>query len=322
MYVIKWVQRSELGWGVTGADQASCGKGLVIHYNGPNTNLNGHKECINYWKNVRIDHMDKSDPNHGWLDVGYSYAACKHGYILVGRGFERAQAAQGTTAGNREWHSVTLMCGNTDEVTTLQINAVRALRQHLMSKGKGGEVKGHRDFFATDCPGNRLYGMLSTFKLPPQEEVDEEVPEYVNVENTDPLKLPANVWVSLSYDREWSDANHHHWDEGSPNFVVGGDKGAFYIGHSDVTIDNLIVGSEISFRTVEVDDTQAIVEFGKVDTRFVSDTSAELRYPIDGFVNSSRKLRVQVLYTPAPDGDVLNAEVEQCQAVVFIWPKP
>lgn len=322
MYVLNWVQRSDLGWGVTGSDAAGCAKGLVIHYNGPDTNLNSHKECIAYWQATRRAHMDKSDPAHGWSDIGYSFGACKHGYVLVGRGYQHYQAAQGTSEGNRDYHSVTLMCGNTDEVTLLQINAVRELQQYLVSKGKGNVIKGHRDFYNTSCPGDRLYAMVKdgTFKRPPQGE-DDELPQYVNVENTNAISLPVDTWVALQYDREWSDPNHHHWDKGGPSVAIGGDNGAFYQGSADVVITGAQAGSEFAFRSIEVDDNQEVVEIGKIDRHYARSTTADLRYPLTGYVNAGRKLRVQVMYVPVGD-TTTPARITKCQATLFIWLKP
>ncbi|PRX90814.1 peptidoglycan recognition protein family protein [Allonocardiopsis opalescens] len=157
--------RSYFGWGPSGADYANPRSGLVVHYNGPATDLDGHDECVAYWKRIRSDHIN----GNGWADVGYSYAACRHGEVFTGRGLNRYQAAQGTTSGNANWYSVTLMLGGSERPTDEQVRGVRDLRAYLMERGVSGAVRGHRDFIATECPGDALYALVEngTFSKPP-----------------------------------------------------------------------------------------------------------------------------------------------------------
>jgi hypothetical protein len=165
---VRLVQRSIFGWGPSDADSAHPTQGLVIHYDGSKQGLASkpHTACIAYWKQTRAFH---TGPARGWADLGYSFGACPHGEIFEGRGLNRAQAAQGTTAGNRNWYSVTLMSGPGEEPTAAQIEAVRELRAWLMAKGLGGQIRGHRDFFGTSCPGDALYRLVKdgTFSKAP-----------------------------------------------------------------------------------------------------------------------------------------------------------
>ena len=154
---MRLVKRSEFGWGASAAARATPTKGLVIHYDGSKQGLatKSHAACVDYWKRTRKFHMG---PSRGWADIGYSFGACPHGYVFEGRGLNRQQAAQ--PGGNSTWYSVTLMSGPGEAPTTEQINAVRELRAYLMDRGVAGGVKGHRDFYATDCPGGVLYAMV------------------------------------------------------------------------------------------------------------------------------------------------------------------
>ncbi|PZG53118.1 hypothetical protein C1I98_06050 [Spongiactinospora gelatinilytica] len=171
---MKLVTRAALGWPPSAADHASPSRGLAIHYDGSDQGLarKPHSACLAYWRKTRAFHMG---PSRGWSDLGYSWGACPHGYILEGRGLGRYQAAQGTTAGNRDWYSVTLMSGPNEDPTPEQIDAVRQLRAWLMSKGLGAAVRGHRDFFGTSCPGDRLYRLVKTgtFSRSPKEADDD-----------------------------------------------------------------------------------------------------------------------------------------------------
>ncbi|PRX95558.1 peptidoglycan recognition protein family protein [Allonocardiopsis opalescens] len=191
--------RSYFGWGPSGADYANPRSGLVVHYNGPATDLDGHDECVAYWKDCRSQHMR----GNGWADVGYSYAACRHGEVFTGRGLNRYQAAQGTTSGNANWYSVTLMLGGSERPTDEQVRGVRDLRAYLMERGVSGAVRGHRDFIATECPGDVLYALVEngTFTRPPAAGGSDPEEEDVALSREDIDKIAeaaaAKVWEHL-----------------------------------------------------------------------------------------------------------------------------
>ena len=150
--------RTYFGWSATSpADYADPKKGLVIHYNGDATGLDDHADCVAYWKGVRNSHVN----GNGWADGGYSFGASVDGDIFEMRGVRRYQAAQGTTVGNRDYYSVSLMIGGAERPTNAQIDAVRRLRKWLMDQyGMAGTVLGHRDFISTSCPGAPLYALV------------------------------------------------------------------------------------------------------------------------------------------------------------------
>lgn len=154
---MRLITRTEMGWGSSPASVARPTQGLVIHYDGSDQGLAGrpHSMCVAYWRRTRAFH---TGPARGWADIGYSFGACPHGYILEGRGLDRTQAAQ--PGGNSTWYSVTLMSGPGEDPTPEQIDAVRQLRAWLVGKGVGPAVKGHRDFYSTSCPGDRLYRLV------------------------------------------------------------------------------------------------------------------------------------------------------------------
>lgn len=155
----RYVTRSDLGWSATSpAGAANPRSGLVVHYDSGNQRLadKPHSECLAYWRRTRSFH---TGPSRGWADVGYSFLACAHGYVIEGRGLRKQQAAQ--PGGNASHYSVTLATGPTDTITNDQINAVRELRRWLMNDhGNAGAVKGHRDFIATSCPGDKAYALV------------------------------------------------------------------------------------------------------------------------------------------------------------------
>lgn len=172
---MRLITRTEMGWGSSPASVARPTQGLVIHYDGGDQGLadRPHSMCLAYWRRTKAFHVG---PAREWADIGYSFGCCPHGYILEGRGLHRVQAAQ--PGGNSSWYSVTLMSGPGEDPTPEQVDAVRQLRAWLMSKGVGGAVRGHRDFFNTSCPGDRLYRLVrdGTFtRSPSPSEGDEDV---------------------------------------------------------------------------------------------------------------------------------------------------
>lgn len=175
----KYVSRSALGWPATKAAYANPRSGLVIHYDGSDQNLANrpHSACVDYWKRTRSFHMR----TRGWVDIGYSFFACGHGYVLEGRGLYREQAAQ--PGGNSTWYSVTLATGPSEKPTKAQVNAVRQLRTWLMEPNTSikAAITGHRDHSSTSCPGNILYRMVKdgSFKGSPEEDdmqLNDDVP--------------------------------------------------------------------------------------------------------------------------------------------------
>lgn len=180
---MKFQKRSVFGWGSSGAARATPRKGLVIHYDGSNQGLarKAHSACVSYWKSTRAFHMG---PARGWADIGYSFGACPHGYVMEGRGLGRIQAAQ--PGGNDTWYSCTLMSGPGEDPTPAQIDAVRQLRRWLMGKGVAGAVRGHRDFISTSCPGDRLYRLVTSgafAKAPSEEDDDMQLNDKVRIKD-------------------------------------------------------------------------------------------------------------------------------------------
>lgn len=154
-----FVSRDDLGWPATKADYANLTQGLVVHYDSTDLGLadKPHSACIAYWNNTRKFHME---PPREWADVGYSFFACPHDYILEGRGIDRQQAAQ--PGGNASHYSVTVATGPDEDIPEAQVNAVRRLRWWLMENHSNhGRVLGHRDFIATSCPGSKAYELVT-----------------------------------------------------------------------------------------------------------------------------------------------------------------
>ncbi len=177
------VTRSELGWPQhPKVPTANTNLGMSAHYDGANQGLAKKRcdACITYWKATRSFHMNTRE----WSDIGYAYFVCPHGVIFEGRGFGYTQAAQAQQGnrlpnGNTRWITVTFGTGPDEDPTPVQLSAWHRLRNWLRkNKGLGSQVKGHRDFSLTSCPGNRIYklvtsGVLSTSPTDLEKDDDE-----------------------------------------------------------------------------------------------------------------------------------------------------
>jgi hypothetical protein len=114
--------------------------------------------------------MNKADPNHGWNDIAYNFLFARDGTIYEGRGWNVMSAA--TYGANSHTVAFCFLGSDKegrDDVTDAGRRALRFLLYTANDlKGTPLLVKGHRDFFGTECPGDELYAYLKTgwWKLP------------------------------------------------------------------------------------------------------------------------------------------------------------
>ncbi|GIM99709.1 N-acetylmuramoyl-L-alanine amidase [Planomonospora venezuelensis] len=136
-------------------------RGVKVHYTGGRVDpgiVNDHARCVTLMKSIQNQHMD----GNGWMDIGYSMVACPHRKVFEGRGPKRLPAANGAGL-NGGHYAVLALVGSsglvqpTDEILNAVLDAVEYLRAR---GGAGREIKGHRDGYATSCPGDRLYAWV------------------------------------------------------------------------------------------------------------------------------------------------------------------
>jgi hypothetical protein len=160
---MKLVTRAQLGWPASAAPPQASARGVKVHYEGSPVStrlLSDHNACIAEWKAIRKSHLANRAENYS--DVAYNYAACAHGYLLEGRGIGKRTGANGNQALNQAHYAIVGLVGSEGltQPTDAMLGAIRdgidLLRQH----GAGSEVKGHRDGYATACPGGPLYGWV------------------------------------------------------------------------------------------------------------------------------------------------------------------
>ncbi|MER5642040.1 N-acetylmuramoyl-L-alanine amidase [Kitasatospora sp. NPDC002227] len=137
-------------------------QGVKVHYEGTPVpaDLAGadqHGRCAGRMRDLQVSHQ--ANEQEKYIDIAYSAAVCPHGFVFEGRGVHHLQAANGPGL-NSQHYSVCAMVG--DEGLTIptdaQLGGVRDAIEWLRRDGGAGEeIRGHRDGYATDCPGGPLY---------------------------------------------------------------------------------------------------------------------------------------------------------------------
>lgn len=160
---MKLVTRAALGWPPSAAPLQSSTSGVKVHYEGTPVStrlLTDHTACLAEWKAIRASHLANKTENYS--DVAYNYAACPHGYLLEGRGIGRRTGANGNQELNRAHYAIVGLLGSSGltEPTDAMLHAIRDGIELLRKNGAGSEIKGHRDGFATSCPGGPLYAWV------------------------------------------------------------------------------------------------------------------------------------------------------------------
>lgn len=160
---MKLVTRAALGWPASAAPSQTSTKGVKVHYEGTAVStklLTDHDACLDEWKNIRRSHLANTAENYS--DVAYNYAACPHGFLLEGRGLRRRTGANGNQALNQGHYAVLGLVGSSGltEPTDAMLSAIRDGIDLLRKNGAGSEIKGHRDGYATACPGGPLYAWV------------------------------------------------------------------------------------------------------------------------------------------------------------------
>lgn len=209
---MKLVTRAQLGWPASAAPSQTTAKGVKVHYEGSPVStklLTDHNACITEWKAIRASHLANTAENYS--DVAYNYAACPHGYLLEGRGLRKRTGANGNQTLNIAHYAIVGLVGSEGltKPTDAMLGAIRDGIELLRKNGAGSEIKGHRDGYATACPGPELYAWVQkgaprpTTTTPPQED---DMPTAAEIADAVVAKLIAGggVLENGDLDRIWS----------------------------------------------------------------------------------------------------------------------
>lgn len=160
---MKLVTRAALGWPASAAPIQTSTLGTKVHYEGTPVStklLTDHAECLAEWKAIRKSHLANTKENYS--DIAYNYGACPHGYLLEGRGIGHRTGANGNQPLNQAHYAICGLVGDSGLVqpTDAMLGAIRDGIELLRAHGAGTQIKGHRDGYATECPGGPLYAWV------------------------------------------------------------------------------------------------------------------------------------------------------------------
>lgn len=144
---------------------ASTG-GVKVHYEGTYVPkslaaADAHSSCAGRMRDLQASHL--ANRQEDYSDIAYNAVVCPHGSVFEGRGPHRKTGANGNQALNKADYAVCAMLGNSglvappDAMLDGLVDAINWLRN---SGSAGKRIGGHRDGYATACPGDRLYAWV------------------------------------------------------------------------------------------------------------------------------------------------------------------
>lgn len=79
---------------------------VALHHSGSPTEAKAnHGDYAGVVRAIQRYRMD----TRGWADIAYNFLVCPHGVVYEGRGFGVRSAANGTNAGNTNYHAVCVL---------------------------------------------------------------------------------------------------------------------------------------------------------------------------------------------------------------------
>lgn len=267
--------------------------GVKVHYTGSPEDpdmLDDHRLCPMRVRRIQDGHMD----GNGWDDIGYNALVCVHGKVYVGRGPLTLPAANGKGR-NSAHYAVCALIGNkgitapTPQLLTGILDAIKWLRDH---GNAGNEIRGHRDGYPTDCPGDPLYAWVRAGAPRPDEQEDDVPTGYVSVgvDPKKPLPLPPGQAVDVPWPVEYSDSTEQH-PAGGTRLLKGPARYAL-TGYLEVR--GLPQGSVLTVWSVEVKGGDA-KEGPECEVESRGEEITKALYPIPAdTVDDGRELRLRV----------------------------
>ena len=166
--------------------------GVKVHYEGtyvPKSlaNADQHSKCDDRMRSIQLSHLNNTA--EGYSDIAYNYVVCPHGYVYEGRGYGKKTGANGNQALNKKDYAVCAMLGASGLVNPpdAQLNGIVDAIRLLQNKGDADNwVGGHRDGYATACPGQPLYDWVKRGAAKP--DTDGTTPQTGGM----PLPVPTN----------------------------------------------------------------------------------------------------------------------------------
>lgn len=275
---------------------------FIVHYSeGPTT------QSV---RSIQDFHMD----GRGWADIGYNFLVDVSGRIYEGRGWlvVGAHAPDHNTSGIG-----VCMIGRDGDSTAAAKRSIRWLYDEAVRRaGRNLAKLGHRDVYATSCPGNQLHAWVRA-GMPTdgagRTDEGDDMPDYVSVSMGEPQEFPPRTWVTIRFDREHSDKGHHHRNAGGPSFVKGP---ARYSATCALRIEGLAPGTEIQARVFERADADgSTTDSGLLAEYFASNGATFLAHNVVDSVGAGDRARLEVIHYGTDTGRIVSGTVK-----ALVWP--
>lgn len=143
----------------------------VLHYTAANQGYmvgeaGDHTRCHEQVRSIQRQHQ--GDPSQ--TDISYNALACSHGRLIEGRVLGYKGGANGTASSNETMPSICCLVGVGDVPTPPMLSAVQEFHARVEAKAAVLllPMLGHRDLYATSCPGDWLYAWVEAqgYRLP------------------------------------------------------------------------------------------------------------------------------------------------------------
>jgi hypothetical protein len=182
---------------------------LIHHTAGANSTDYSLSHAYAVARSIQNYHMD----SNGWSDTGQHFTVSRGGYVMEGRHYslERLQARSGMVVGAHCPGQNDKAIGIENEGTYTSATPPAALYDQLVQfcayicqqyNIPSSQIFGHRDYIATACPGDVLYGMLPQLRTDVAAALGGGTPPpfSVIIDNTTAGRFTASAnWSTSSY---------------------------------------------------------------------------------------------------------------------------
>lgn len=123
-------------------------------------------ETVSTLRRIQKVHMDRTDPKHGWADIGYHFLIDGSGRILEGRDLNW-QGAHAGGANNRQNIGICLLGDfSHSSPSPAALKSLELLLADLRRRFRipGTRIYSHKEFSATVCPGPSLDSWLDRYQ--------------------------------------------------------------------------------------------------------------------------------------------------------------
>ncbi|MEV4936353.1 peptidoglycan recognition protein family protein [Streptomyces zaomyceticus] len=177
------IRRAQYGLPATSpAAYIGSTRGVKVHYLGTPYSSRPHSQCPAYVRQIRESHLANTKENYS--DIAYNHLVCEHGDAYEGRGPHHRTGANGNAELNTRDYAVCALLGSSGltQPTDAMLHGIRDAIEDLRENGGAGDwIGGHRDGYATDCPGGPLYAWVQAGAPRPKKNTEEDDMDPVDV---------------------------------------------------------------------------------------------------------------------------------------------